>query len=65
MKMLQNQIRNFLGTFCLIRKAPAKKQLLFEFLPNKVGGGGGVKAVQQKSKVELLFLPCGFPKGRL
>ena len=24
--------------------------------------GGGVKAVQQKSKVELLFFPCGFPK---
>ena len=29
------------------------------------GGGGGVKAVQQKSKVELLFLPCGFPKGEV
>ena len=24
-------------------------------------GGGGVKPVQQKSKVELLFSPCGFP----
>ena len=24
--------------------------------------GGGVKAVQQKSKVELLFISCGFPK---
>ena len=23
--------------------------------------GGGVKAVQQKSKVGLLFIPCGFP----
>ena len=23
---------------------------------------GGVKAVQQKSKVELLFIPCAFPK---
>ena len=23
--------------------------------------GGGVKPVQQKSKVELLFIPCGFP----
>ena len=22
---------------------------------------GGVKAVQQKSKVKLLFIPCGFP----
>ena len=24
--------------------------------------GGEVKAVQQKSKVKLLFIPCGFPK---
>ena len=26
--------------------------------------GGGVKAVQQKSKVKLLFIPCGFPNVR-
>ena len=25
--------------------------------------GEEVKAVQQKSKVELLFIPCGFPKS--
>ena len=26
---------------------------------------GGVKPVQQKSKVELLFIPCGFPNRAL
>ena len=52
-----DQNPNFLRNFCLLDMRLEKK--VPQTCP-KIQGGG-VKAVQQKSKVELLFFPCGFP----
>ena len=49
---------NFLRNFCPLDMRREKKFL--EHVQRY--RGWGVKAVQQKSKVELLFVSCGFPK---
>ena len=52
-----DQNPNFLRNFCLLDMR-MKKKFLKHVHRYK---GGGVKAVQQKSKVELLSFLCGFP----
>ena len=52
----KNNVKNAFEELFKEPEAEEKK-----FLEHVQTGGGEVKAVRQKSKVELLFFHCGFP----